>query len=252
MTLKSTSVDFEKFAELLLKAKGEDRTMQQFAADIGTHPSTLSRIVHMKNTGPSAVSLLESIAEQADPESGVTLDMLMEVNGKKEKHKLRVDQLLELEGQCRDIVVNALNALDFEFDERGAEIAIGKLSSYSYDFAVEIKNFGIWAFDVKMSGISNRPNKPNVPVGGGATRQWINTALSSFYLNNNIKKISLLVTMRIEFLQLCEIISSMRIPDILSIVLVSPSDGRVIDEFCSLREDGTRHEPLLKSVKEKG
>lgn len=83
MTLKNKTVDFKRFAELVLQAKGDTRTMQQFAADLGTHPSTLSRIVHMKNTGPSAESLLKAIAEQADPESGVTFDMLMEVNGKK-------------------------------------------------------------------------------------------------------------------------------------------------------------------------
>lgn len=250
MELKNTTVDFKRFAELVLQAKGETRTMQQFAADLGTHPSTLSRIVHMKNTGPSAESLLKAIAEQADPESGVTFDMLMEVNGKKDKHKLIIDRMIKFEGQCKDIVINTLNERNIRFEEKNAEVKIGNLSTFQYDFAVEIDNIGLWAFDVKMSGVSNKKNKINVPVGGGATRQWLHTAMSSFYLNREIKKVSLIVMTRVEYLQICEIIMDLCIPDILSVILVSMTTGRVVDEFCSLRNDGTRNEAILKSTKE--
>lgn len=55
---------------------------------------------------------------------------------------------------------------------------------------------------------------------------------------------------RVEYLQICEFIMDLCIPDILSVVLVSMTTGRIVDEFCSLRNDGTRNQAILKSTKE--
>lgn len=69
-----------KFAELLDRARGR-RTMKKFAEDCGVNPSTFSRIYNQSNKGASSEELIRIIAENADPESEVTLDMLMEANG---------------------------------------------------------------------------------------------------------------------------------------------------------------------------
>lgn len=71
----------DEMARLLLKAKGPERTMKELAALCGVDPSTLSRIVNKMNRGPSSDDLIRSIAEHADPESGVTLDILMAAHG---------------------------------------------------------------------------------------------------------------------------------------------------------------------------
>lgn len=40
-------VDKERLSNLVLRAKGENRSMRQFAEQIGTTPSTLSRLINM-------------------------------------------------------------------------------------------------------------------------------------------------------------------------------------------------------------
>lgn len=68
------------FANLLLQAKGY-RTMQEFAFECGTSPATFSRITNMVNKSASAPTLLQSIAANSDPSSGITLEMLAQANG---------------------------------------------------------------------------------------------------------------------------------------------------------------------------
>lgn len=73
--------DKELLAELTVRAKGEHRTMAEFAEACGVNPSTLSRLVNMKNNTPNSDELIAAIAENADPESGVTLGMLLDAHG---------------------------------------------------------------------------------------------------------------------------------------------------------------------------
>lgn len=47
----------------------------------GVNPSTLSRLVNMKNNSPNSDELIAAIAENADPDSGVTLGMLLDAHG---------------------------------------------------------------------------------------------------------------------------------------------------------------------------
>ena len=79
-------VDKERLSNLVLRAKGENRSMRQFAEQIGTTPSTLSRLINMQ-TGTASDELIYKIAENADPESGVTLDDLMNAHGKSRSQK---------------------------------------------------------------------------------------------------------------------------------------------------------------------
>ena len=71
----------ERLAELVEKAIGPNRNQTEFAKQIGVNPSTISRIINMKNSGASSDELILAIAANADPKSGVTEEMLMEANG---------------------------------------------------------------------------------------------------------------------------------------------------------------------------
>lgn len=71
----------KELALLLKKAKGGGRSMRQFAEECGVNQSTFSRMENQVFTGASSEKVLRAIAEHADPESGVTLDMLMAANG---------------------------------------------------------------------------------------------------------------------------------------------------------------------------
>lgn len=79
--VRSREPDMEKMAELTARAKG-DRSLADFADDCGLNISTLSRIINMKNSGPSVDEVLVRIARNADSESGVTIDDLLLAAGK--------------------------------------------------------------------------------------------------------------------------------------------------------------------------
>ena len=73
--------DKKSLARLVDLAKGPYRTMKEYANACGINPSTLSRIINGKNKGKSKIENIEKMAEYADPESGVTLEMLLDANG---------------------------------------------------------------------------------------------------------------------------------------------------------------------------
>lgn len=79
--VRSREPDMKKMAELTARAKG-NRSLVEFADACGLNMSTLSRIINMKNTGPSVDDVLARIARNADPESGVTIEDLLEASGK--------------------------------------------------------------------------------------------------------------------------------------------------------------------------
>ena len=71
----------EKLAELVLKAKGEDRSISAFARDCGVSTSTLSRLINMETSKANSDDLIATIAENAAPDSGVTIDELLDAHG---------------------------------------------------------------------------------------------------------------------------------------------------------------------------
>ena len=78
--VKTHDPDLDRFAELVVAAKGA-RSMRAFAQACNLNPATFTRITKKLNTGSSRTKLIESIAANADPESGVTLALLADANG---------------------------------------------------------------------------------------------------------------------------------------------------------------------------
>lgn len=73
--------DDQRLSELAVKAKGKNRSLNQFAKDCGVNPSTMSRLINMKNNTPCSEDLIAAIAKNADADSGVSLDDLLEAYG---------------------------------------------------------------------------------------------------------------------------------------------------------------------------
>lgn len=73
--------DKDLLAEYVVRAKGPERSMRQFAEEIGVNASTLSRIVNKKTAGANSDSLIADIAAHADKNCGITFEMLMHAHG---------------------------------------------------------------------------------------------------------------------------------------------------------------------------
>lgn len=68
-------------AEYVVRAKGPERSLRQFAEELGVNVSTLSRIVNQKTASANSDALIADIAAMADKNSGITFEMLMDAHG---------------------------------------------------------------------------------------------------------------------------------------------------------------------------
>ena len=99
--------DMETLADLTKRAKGDERSINEFARACGVSPSTISRLINKKNTTPNKDSLIKAIADNAVPESGVTLDMLLQAHGL-EKISVYEGKERKSESVLEDIVIDRL------------------------------------------------------------------------------------------------------------------------------------------------
>lgn len=102
--------DYMMMKNLVLKCKGNKPNFD-FAKQIGTSPSTLSRIINGKHIRPIPDYLLLAIFDERDPECRVSLEELMLANGKtkvdfnqKKSLQFEVKRQEEVEAICRILV----------------------------------------------------------------------------------------------------------------------------------------------------
>lgn len=78
--LSSNKVDFHTLSVLFIKARG-NRKLYKFAKECGTSTATLSNVERMKRGRPCSFSIIKAVADNADAESGITLNELLSANG---------------------------------------------------------------------------------------------------------------------------------------------------------------------------
>lgn len=131
--VKVASPNKETLAKLLKDAKGNARTMKQFAAECGASQAAFSRIVHGSYKGSLADDMIKTIAEHADPESEVNLDLLMGANG-----MARVlDSSTVYRDSRIDIEKSFAHAILSEFEKSG--ILISYENNRSYKLGITFK-----------------------------------------------------------------------------------------------------------------
>ena len=109
------TVNKHELINLIILAKGE-RTTAEFAAICNTSPSSLSKITNGHFQRPLNINLLRAVAEAADPNSGVTLEKLMEANGRvtsTDNTRILGDRKFQIE---KDMAVTISHTLLTQFD----------------------------------------------------------------------------------------------------------------------------------------
>lgn len=141
---------------MLVRAKGDKRTMKQFAQECGVSPSTMSRIVHQGIRGTSSDRLIKTIAEHADPESGVTIDALMAAHGmvlvRDERTAFKISPSKIEKKFASEILYQLEEAddlIDYTYDEK---IRFGLTFCYCPDLLIRSKSVkkgnNRWAFEL--------------------------------------------------------------------------------------------------------
>ena len=243
---KTHELDKERFAELLILAKG-DRTMQSFAVECGVNPSTFTRIIQKVNKGNSSQDLIEAIAEYADPTSGVTLEALAEANGftvekgdgiKAKKLSAAFDNADLL---VRNVVVQGL--LD-----RGAGVRMGRIRytfskslSLSPDALIMTDAFGntdeIWFVD-SIVGIPRMTHVEGNPIAKSRVKQMAFEKFSRFVFISMSKeelcrpsRYSLAVFDKEMYDIIVEEFSETVVPTDISVILIDRLNNCIAEEF---------------------
>ena len=73
-------MQYQELSYLLKKAKGEKRSIKKYAEDAGIDSSTLYRTI--KGIHRPGIDVLQKLANHADPDSRVTVEMLVAARGK--------------------------------------------------------------------------------------------------------------------------------------------------------------------------
>lgn len=224
--------DPEELAGLVRDAMGK-RSQRAFAQELGVNVSTVSRILDGRIINISDV-ILARIAACADPESGITLEKLMAAQGMV-KASDRGELELKYEEACRRIFADELLKRGYSVTYQIEQQRYA--SRYLCDFAVvtdALSGCGRWLLEVKMSS----GHSMVLPSGIGKTRIWIDSAMAAFYRGEPIGRASLIVDNRSIFEQTKMILSGTAVRDEISVILISVSAGRIIEEFVAPLADG--------------
>ena len=222
---KIHDTNLDDLAECVKQALGS-KSIRQFASEIGTTPSTISRILNKKILEPSE-ELIIKIGLNADADSGVTVEKLLAICGRGNRAAMMRDAGARFEKEAAEAISRYLK-------DKGYMAKLSKevrtQNRLRYDFVIETDALSgepcLWAFDVKLI----LPMSPLGSPGTGRTRRLLDSIFASFYVRQNeYDRVSVVVNRRVIFEQLKKQLCDLSINDSFSIVLVAGSS--VVDEF---------------------
>lgn len=225
--------DKAKLAEYINKARGM-MSMSEFARRCEINPSTLSRILNQKIVGNSSDVLILKIAENADPNSGITLDALLDAHGMvpihAEKSKEEIDELyFQCLERTRMLLLKELMVRNFTIQVSSERTFYNALS---HKFRA---HFEIFTNDFTEDGTRTQwlfemwPDIAKVPVTN--IRKKILMILGLYYIGEiKAQKFSFVVYNEKTYKELVESMDGYSYPNCFSIIYVDLLNNRVVSE----------------------
>ena len=171
--------------------------------------------------------------------SGITIEELMDAQGLVDKNIYK-----RYEDNCRCMIADVLLKKNYS-----VAYPNGNNQNYSFDFEIitdAIPNGnGRWLFEIKMPTPYSHS-----PTGVEKTKIWLNNAMALYYSGENAGRISIIVNNRTVFEQIRELMSHYKIPDEISVILVSTEKQKVLDEYVMSLSDGQEAKRVLADYQE--
>lgn len=252
--VRISTPDKERLAELVVRAKGPELSMSQFAKKCEVNPSTLSRIVNKKTTGKNSDALIFNIAENADPNSGVTFEMLMSAHGMKKRNlngKVDTEEYRAFEKNAADLVLS-------EIMKRGYKVQVPMTPqvynalNYHYrpdweiatDAVTSDNTMGQWLFEFwTMLGTEQQAiRKQTIKL-----RQKLLMVLGLYYMDEvKADKLSFVVFNRKFYKLLKDTLEGICVKPWITIMLFDMEQAQFIEEFTFLSPDGSVRDSNMK------
>lgn len=253
---KTHEIDKDKFAELLNAAKGS-RTMKEFSQVCGVNPSTFTRITQKVNKGSSSTELLEAIAENAAPNSGVTVEALADANGytAERDRGIQVAMGLNTEILVRNVLVQELLDRNAEVRMGNIRYNFGKTMALSPDALIMTDAFGnkdeVWFVDSIATTIDTKSKSVNKTT----LKRMAFDRLSRFVFIS-MNKIELFRPSRFSlvffdkdiFNIVVEEFSETLVPTYISLILIDTLNSTIIDEFVLPQASGASQESYFMTT----
>ena len=252
--VRISTPDKDRLAELVVRAKGPELSMSQFAKKCEVNPSTLSRIVNKKTTGKNSDALIFNIAENADPNSGVTIEMLMSAHGMKKRNlngKVDTEEYRAFEKNAADLVLS-------EIMKRGYKVQVPMTPqvynalNYHYrpdweiatDAVTSDNTMGQWLFEFwTMLGTEQQAiRKQTIKL-----RQKLLMVLGLYYMDEvKADKLSFVVFNRKFYKLLKDTLEGICVKPWITIMLFDMEQAQFIEEFTFLSPDGSVRDSNMK------
>ena len=252
--VRISTPDKDRLAELVVRAKGPELSMSQFAKKCEVNPSTLSRIVNKKTTGKNSDALIFNIAENADPNSGVTFEMLMSAHGMKKRNlngKVDTEEYRSFEKNAADLVLS-------EIMKRGYKVQVPMTPqvynalNYHYrpdweiatDAVTSDNTMGQWLFEFwTMLGTEQQAiRKQTIKL-----RQKLLMVLGLYYMDEvKADKLSFVVFNRKFYKLLKDTLEGICVKPWITIMLFDMEQAQFIEEFTFLSPDGSVRDSNMK------
>ena len=252
--VRISTPDKDRLAELVVRAKGPELSMSQFAKKCEVNPSTLSRIVNKKTTGKNSDALIFNIAENADPNSGVTFEMLMSAHGMKKRNlngKVDTEEYRAFEKNAADLVLS-------EIMKRGYKVQVPMTPqvynalNYHYrpdweiatDAVTSDNTMGQWLFEFwTMLGTEQQAiRKQTIKL-----RQKLLMVLGLYYMDEvKADKLSFVVFNRKFYKLLRDTLEGICVKPWITIMLFDMEQAQFIEEFTFLSPDGSVRDSNMK------
>ena len=228
-----TAPDKEVLSELVVRAKGAKRSMRQFATDCKVNPSTLSRIMNKKTQGANSDVLIATIADNADPDSGVTFEMLMKAHG---MALISDDSAIVVRLQyeaAKKIILQELLRRSYSIKE-GQE---PWLSSFlgrclvSLDIRTDAlgKEGAVWIMEIWRM----RPSEENdIERASDRLRQWLLMYIGMLNIDNRqVDRFSIVLSSRELYQIVAAEMDKYSFKNDISLILIDVGEERVVEEY---------------------
>ena len=229
-----TPPNHEMLSKLTKRAMG-DRTATAFAKICNTSLPTMSRFLNGQSKSAMSDALILAIAENADPDSGVTLALLQEANGLlvKSNGKERMPDSpsfgMVFEKTAKEIVLSKLAVEGFSVKAKNDRTPSSAM--FIPDFEIEtdaLAEYGIdsWQFDVYFTN--------NGPLNIKKIEDKLSRIFAAAYLRPEEfknKKTTLITDSIATFNYVREHYENVRIQNLISVVLIEVASRKAIDEF---------------------
>lgn len=250
--------DKNLLAEYVVRAKGPERSLRQFAEEVGVNASTLSRIINKKTAGTNSDNLIADIAACADKNSGITFDMLMHAHGMENtvNGQSHVAYEREVGKSYKGIIIDALL-------KRGYTVALRepirhKTISGGYRFDLEIvsnaipRGDGFWGLEFyAVQAPRGNFQTGSIQYRGMGVLRRISRMCGLFAdYSYNYDRVSVVVSDSKTFYEVTERLKDCYLKYEVTIILVDLETGEVDDEFMVPWIDETKCETVFTPLPE--